>query len=45
LCNLDEIVSATVEAQRIATPSRAIHLKPEERPALVYADADRLGRS
>ena len=45
LCNLDEIVSATVEAQRIATPSRAIQLElPEERPVLVHADADRLGQ-
>jgi len=45
LCDLAAIVSATVEAQRIATPSRAIQLElPEERPVLVYADADRLGQ-
>ena len=45
LCNLDEIVSATVEAQRIATPSRALRLElPDERPVLVHADADRLGQ-
>jgi PAS domain S-box-containing protein len=45
LCDLAEIVSATVEAQRIATPSRAIQLElPEERPVLVRADADRLGQ-
>jgi PAS domain S-box-containing protein len=45
LCDLAEIVSATVEAQRIATPSRAIQLElPEERPVLVHADADRLGQ-
>ena len=45
LCDLAAIVSATVEAQRIATPSRAIQLElPEERPALVCADADRLGQ-
>jgi PAS domain S-box-containing protein len=45
LCDLAAIVNATAEAQRIATPSRAIQLElPEERPVLVYADADRLGQ-
>ena len=45
LCDLADIISATVEAQRIATPSRALHLElPDERPALVHADADRLGQ-
>jgi PAS domain S-box-containing protein len=44
-CDLAAIVSATVEAQRIATPSRAIQLElPEERPVFVRADADRLGQ-
>jgi signal transduction histidine kinase len=44
-CDLAAIVSATVEAQLIATPSRAIQLElPEERPVTVYADADRLGQ-
>jgi PAS domain S-box-containing protein len=45
LYDLAAIVSATVEAQRVATPDRAIRLKlPDERPALVRADADRLGQ-
>jgi PAS domain S-box-containing protein len=45
ICDLAEIVSATVEAQRIATPSRALRLElSEERPVLVHADADRLGQ-
>jgi PAS domain S-box-containing protein len=44
-CDLAEIVSATVEAQRIATPSRVLQLElPGERPVLVHADADRLGQ-
>jgi signal transduction histidine kinase len=45
LCDLAAIVSAIVEAQRIATPGRVIGLElPNERPVLVYADADRLGQ-
>jgi PAS domain S-box-containing protein len=45
LCDLAQIVSATVEAQRIATPSRTLQLElSEERPVLVHADADRLGQ-
>jgi PAS domain S-box-containing protein len=45
VCDLTAIVSATVEAQRIATPNRAIQLElPQERPVLVRADFDRLGQ-
>jgi PAS domain S-box-containing protein len=45
LCDLADIVSATVEAQRVATPGRLFQLELlENRPTPVRADADRLGQ-
>jgi signal transduction histidine kinase len=43
-CDLVAVVRAAVEAQRAATPERAIHVKLPAGPVPVIADADRIGQ-